>query len=174
MQNFFTEDRINQSAFIDVRDIPFTEKAASYCKANLCGRYGKSWSCPPAVGDFNTLKAQALTFDKAFVFSHKGYIESFSDEKAMDSLRDETMEILFTFCKKLKEKNISHLALGCGSCNFCKKCTYPDSPCPYPEKAIPPVEAYGVDVAALCEKTGMTYMAENNEVTFFCIILYKQ
>lgn len=174
MQDFFTDEKINQSAFIDVSDIPFTEKAASYCKANLCGRYGKSWSCPPAVGGFSTLKAQALTFDKAFIFSHKGYIESFSDEKAMDSLRDETMDILFIFCEKLKEKNISFLALGCGSCNFCKECTYPDAPCRYPEKAIPPVEAYGVDVAALCEKTGMTYMAENNEVTFFCMILYKQ
>lgn len=174
MQKLFTDDRIYQSAYIDVKDTPFTEKAASYCKANLCGRYGKSWSCPPAVGNFNTLKAQALTFDKAFIFSHKGRIESFSDEKAMDSLRDETMDILFIFCEKLKEKNISFLALGCGSCNFCKECTYPDAPCRYPEKAIPPMEAYGVDVAALCEKTEMTYMAENNEVTFFCMILYKQ
>lgn len=174
MQKLFTDDRIYQSAFIDVSDIPFTEKAASYCKANLCGRYGKSWSCPPAVGNFNTLKAQALTFDKAFIFSHKGKIESYSDEKAMDSLRDETMDILFIFCEKLKEKNISFLALGCGSCNFCKECTYPDAPCRYPEKAIPPIEAYGVDVATLCEKTEMTYMAENNEVTFFCMILYKQ
>ncbi len=174
MQNFFTDEKINQSAFIDVKYIPFTEKAASYCQANLCGRYGKSWSCPPALGDFNTLMTDALKYDKAFVFSHKGYIESFSDEKAMDSLRDETTEILFTFCERLKEKNISHLALGCGSCNFCKECTYPHSPCRYPEKAIPPMEAYGIDVAALCEKTGMTYMADNNEVTFFCMILYKE
>lgn len=174
MQKLFTDDKINQSAFVDVRDIPFTEKAASYCKANLCGRYGKSWSCPPALGDFNTLMTGALKYNKAFVFSHKGYIESFSDEKAMDSLRDETMEILFTFCERLKEKNIGHLALGCGSCNFCKECTYPHSPCRYPEKAIPPMEAYGIDVAALCEKTGMSYMAEDNEVTFFCMILYKE
>ena len=174
MQKIFTDAKIYQSAFIDIKDIPFTEKAASYCRANLCGRYGKSWSCPPALGDFGTLTEKAQSFDNAFIFSRKGKIESFADEKALDTLRDETMNILFSFIDKLKEKNITHLALGCGSCNFCNECTYPHSPCRHPEKAIPPMEAYGIDVAALCEKTGMTYLGEHNEVTFFCVVLYKQ
>ena len=29
-------------------------------------------------------------------------------------------------------------------------------------------------VAELCKKTGMTYLSANNEVTFFCIIMYNE
>lgn len=172
MQKLFKNKKISQKVFIAAKDIPFNEKATAYCSANLCGRYAKTWSCPPAVGDYNTLKAKALSFKNAFVFTNKGMIEDINDEAAINKLREETMDILFDVIQKLKSNNIPHLALGCGSCSYCKECTYPDAPCRFPEKAIPPMEAYGVDVAELCKKTGMTYMAENNEVTFFCMVLY--
>ena len=172
MQKLFKNKKISQKVFIAAKDIPFNEKATAYCSANLCGRYAKTWSCPPAVGDYNTLKAKALSFKNAVVFTNKGMIEDINDEAAINKLREETMDILFDVIQKLKSNNIPHLALGCGSCSYCKECTYPDAPCRFPEKAIPPMEAYGVDVAELCKKTGMTYMAENNEVTFFCMVLY--
>lgn len=172
MQKLFKNKKISQKVFIAAKDIPFNEKATAYCSANLCGRYAKTWSCPPAVGDYNTLKAKALSFKNAFVFTNKGMIEDINDEAAINKLREETMDILFDVIQKLKSNNIPHLALGCGSCSYCKECTYPDAPCRFPEKAIPPMEAYGVDVAELCKKTGMTYMTENNEVTFFCMVLY--
>ena len=174
MKDLFINNNISQSSFIAVSDIPFTAKAASYCSANLCGRYGKTWSCPPATGDFESCVRKTAKYKKSFVFACKDRIEDLSDENKIDKLRNKTMNILFGFCEELDNMQKEYLALGCGSCNICENCTYPDAPCRFPEKAVPPMEAYGIDVAELCKKTGMTYLSANNEVTFFCIIMYNE
>ena len=118
---------------------------------------------------------QCLTIKEsknAFVFTHKGRIDDYSDLKKMDALRDETMAILFEISQKLSENGVRHLSLGCGGCNECPDCTYPDSPCRFPEKAVPPVESFGIDVGLLAERKGLTYYAGDGIVTFFCTILY--
>ncbi len=172
MDKLFSDNRINESAIVDVSSIVFNEKFREYCRADVCGRFGKTWNCPPAVGEFEKCKNHALSFDKAFVFTHTGEISDFSDMTAMNRLRDETMEMLSDISAKLREKEIRFQPLGCGSCNDCEKCTYPDAPCRYPEKAVPPVESYGIDVKTLADANGMTYYADSGIVTFFCIILY--
>lgn len=174
MNKSFENEKINESVFLKVSDIPFDEKCRECCSANLCGKYGSTWNCPPAVGDFEKCKKYALTFDKAFVFTHRGKISDYSDMNAMNALRNETMDILFEICKKLKDDNIRFQPLGCEGCNECEKCTYPDAPCRFPEKAVPAVEAYGIDVMKLAEQEGLTYYAGQNIVTFFCIILFQE
>ncbi len=172
MKELFANDKINESAFVDASSIVFDEKFRDYCTAGVCGRYGKTWNCPPEVGEFEKCRNYALSFDKAFVFTHQGRIDDFADVSAMNKLRDETMEILFDICDRLRSRNIRFQPLGCGSCNECEKCTYPDAPCRYPERAVPPVESYGIDVKAIADANGMTYYAQSGIVTFFCIILY--
>lgn len=170
--NLFENEKINESIFLSVSEIPFDEQSRSYCKANLCGRYGKTWNCPPAVGTYEECRKKAMSYKNAFVFTHKGRIDDYSDLKKMDALRDETMAILFEISQKLSENGVRHLSLGCGGCNECPDCTYPDSPCRFPEKAVPPVESFGIDVGLLAERKGLTYYAGDGIVTFFCIILY--
>lgn len=174
MNKLFENEKINESVFLNVSEIPFDEKWRSYCSANLCGRYGTTWNCPPAAGTLKYCMKHAQGFAKAFVFTHSGKVDGFSDNETMDALRNETMDILFDICKKLENNNISFQALGCGSCNECKKCTYPDFPCRFPERAVPPVESYGIDVASLAQSKGLTYFAGDGTVTFFCIILYDE
>lgn len=174
MNKIFENEKINKSVFINVSEIPFDESFNEYCRKNMCGRYGTTWNCPPAVGDFEKCRNHALSFDKAFVFTHKGEITDYSDVVSMEALRVETLDILFDICEKLKKENIRFQPLGCGSCNVCEKCTYPDTPCRFPEKAVPSVEAYCVDVMKLAEKTGLVYYAGDNIVTFFCIIFFEE
>ena len=170
--NLFEHEKINDSLFLPVSEIPFDEKNRAYCKANLCGRYGKTWNCPPAVGTFDECREKAQSFSKAFVFTHCGRVDDFSDSQKIDALRDETTAILREICERLEKNGIRHQALGCGSCNECEKCTYPDAPCRFPEKAEPPVESFGIDVGELAKKNGITYYAGDGIITFFCIILY--
>lgn len=170
--NLFENEKINESVFLPVSEIPFDEKNRDYCKANLCGRYGKTWNCPPAVGTYDECREKAMSYKNAFVFTHQGRVDDFSDMKKMNSLRDETMEILFEISQKLSEKGIRHMTLGCEGCNICKECTYPHSPCRFPEKSVPPVESYGIDVGALAKAKGLTYYAGDGIITYFCIILY--
>ena len=61
---------------------------------------------------------------------------------------------------------------GAGSCPVCKKCTYPDAPCRFPDKARSAMEALGIDVVALAADRGITYDHVEGTVTYFSIVFY--
>ena len=170
----FVNEKIDNSIIINADEIPFDKKSRQYCSANLCGEYGRTWTCPPAAGETEECLNRVKSFEKAFVFTHKGYISDMKDSLQIDILRNETMDILYSVCEKLRKDGVSYLALGCSGCKLCGKCTYPDAPCRFPEKAVYPVEAFCVDVASLASKIGFDYLAGANIVTFFCIILFEE
>ena len=49
IENYITQFPIYQYTFLSIDDIEFNDKVRTICKRE-CPRYGKSWSCPPAVG----------------------------------------------------------------------------------------------------------------------------
>ena len=65
------------------------------------------------------------------------------------------------------------LPMGAGGCNICKKCTYPDEPCRFPDKAFTSMEAYGLFVAAECKKAGLEYNYGPNTLTYSSCILFN-
>ena len=58
------------------------------------------------------------------------------------------------------------LPLGAGTCNICKKCSYPDKPCRFPEKRVSSVEAYGMVVNEFAVKNGLKYNYGPNTMTY--------
>ena len=62
--------------------------------------------------------------------------------------------------------------LGAGSCSLCEKCTYPDAPCRFPQKAKRSMEACGIDVVSLSKSCGINYTNGANTVTYFSVIYF--
>ena len=46
----------HQSAILKTEDIPFRDYVVEACAMNYCGRYNKTWQCPPGVGNLQDLK----------------------------------------------------------------------------------------------------------------------
>ena len=46
-----------------VSEMKFLPEVRAACEVNKCGRFDKSWSCPPACGDLETCAARAEVFD---------------------------------------------------------------------------------------------------------------
>ena len=68
-------------------------------------------------------------------------------------------------------KKTLHLgAGGCGVCRTCAKQT--GEPCRFPEKAMPSLEAYGINVSELAKASGMKYINGQNTVTYFGAVLF--
>ena len=64
------------------------------------------------------------------------------------------------------------LALGAGCCTQCAVCSYPDSPCRFPEKMVSSMEAYGMLVLEVCQKNGMAYYYGPNTIAYTsCFLL---
>ena len=65
------------------------------------------------------------------------------------------------------------LALSAGACSACDACTYPSGqPCRQPHKAMASLESYGIDVAALIERAGLSYTNGPDTVSYVGVLLY--
>lgn len=161
-----------QSKCVTTDNLVFGDYVRKMCEANTCGRYKKSWTCPPYVGTPDELYKKVTSFKNALVFTYVGDLEDSFDIDGMDAARESAKTLLETVIEKFKRKNIPYMPLGGGSCTNCKECTCPDSPCRFPEKAVVSVEACGVDVVKTSQKIGLNYYNGANTVTYFNIILF--
>ena len=172
IERLLYRDEIFQNRIIQPEQISFRREVVEACKKNYCGRYGSCWTCPPGIGSLDEIKKRFTKYKSAFVFTTLNTLSDSFDLEGINNARVKTTALLGEICSSLRENGVEFTALGCGSCDICKKCTYPDSPCRFPEKAIPAVEACGIDVVSLAADIGINYHNGENTVTFFCIIFY--
>lgn len=151
--------------------LSFDEGVRHACEQNYCGRYGKSWTCPPGVGELEKLQKGLLTYKNVFVFTTKHDLEDSFDVEGMAEAHkkhDAATKKIFSLCKTHGAK-----LLGAGGCTNCEKCTYPDAPCRFPEDAISSVEANGINVMQLSKTIGINYINGANTVTYFSAVFYN-
>ena len=73
----------------------------------------------------------------------------------------------------VRQHLLGFLHLSCGGCHLCDRCAKLDGiPCRQPEKALPPMEGYGIDVYQTTKATDLKYINGQNTVTYFGIVLF--
>lgn len=167
------KDKIFQSIEIEANKLPFSKDVLNACMLNHCGKFGSSWTCPPAVGSFEEVKSMVLKFKKAFIFNKVFKLEDSFDIEGMNKGRDDINILCDNIIDLLIKNNISHKVLKAGSCSICKVCTYPNKPCRNKERACPSVEACGISVVDLAKQNKLNYFNGVNTVTYFAIVLYN-
>lgn len=163
-----------KAATLAVEDIPFNREFRKMCESNACGMYGRSWMCPPFVGEIDPLIAQAKQHTRAIVYQTIGELEdSYDFEGMMDA--GERMNALAQSIRVslAAEFGENALYLGAGGCRLCERCAKrEDMPCCFPDKAMSSLEAYGMSVSQLAEFCGMKYINGQDTVTYFGAILF--
>lgn len=173
MERYLKDERIFQYRLISPGEIPFSQSVIDACRANKCGRYGAFWTCPPGVGDPEQLKAKIRGYKRAAVFTCKYELEDPFDLDGMTAGARSTAGILREITARMRADGVDFMALGCEGCSLCEKCSYPSSPCRFPNEAVPSVEACGVNVVELARKAGINYNNGSCTVTYFCVILTR-
>lgn len=163
---------VHQYAFVSPKDITFSEHVRAACESNMCGRYGKSWTCPPGAGDWRDLAEHYRGYGNALVFTTKHDIEDSFDVEGMAAAAKEHAKVDEAVLKLLEKLDEPYELSGAGSCSVCTECTYPDAPCRFPKKARRSMEACGIDVVALSRHCQINYTNGTNTVTYFSIIYY--
>lgn len=87
---------LDRVQLISTGEIAFDESLRDLCRANACGFYGKSYTCPPHVGSVGALASRVRRFRQAAVMQ-KVYVlaDSFDYEGMQRGLRD--------FCRVLDQ-----------------------------------------------------------------------
>ena len=158
-----TENIVTDSVFRDI------------CASNACGMYGRCYMCPPDVGDMEELMRDVSNYDYALVYQTVTELEDSFDFEGMIEAKKKSYPLAQSLRKVFADMNISkvlHLGVGgCGVCETCAKKT--NEPCRFPEKAMPSLEAYGVNVSELAKSSDMKYINGQNTVTYFGAVLFS-
>ena len=160
--------RAFEYAVIATASINFSPELIKACEANVCGKYNKCWTCPPAVGTLEAQKERITAFSSAFVFTTKGNLEDSFDYEGMMEAK-EVHDQLTAEIHELFGKN--YPVYGAGGCKICKPCAYPE-PCRFPEKTYSSIEAAGINVTDLSAAGGIHYNNGENTITYFSMILF--
>lgn len=161
--------------FLKTKDVIFNPVYLETCKSNACGRYGKNWYCPPAIGDINELIKKYSSFSDTLIISSIVELEDSFDIEAMDAGRNDLFNFYISLIKEHKLYNYSNIKiLGCSSCDLCSECTYPHSECRFKELLVPTIESCGIDVCNTVRRTKLSYYNGPNTVTYFCFIFFNR
>ena len=167
-----TQFPVCEYAFINITDITFLDQVRYICKTE-CPQYGKSWSCPPAVGTVEECKERCSQYTGGFIFTTVAEVSDIENMKEMLDTRKDHEEITRQIRALVEQQCSKTLTLSTESCAICEHCAYPDAPCRHPDKMFPCIESYGILVTDLAEKYQITFMNGGNVVTWFSLILYE-
>ena len=160
--------------FFDPAGLEFRQDVRDMCSADKCQNYNKNWACPPACGTVEDSVAKAKGYRQAVMLQTTAQMEdSFDFETMMQAAKDHK-ERFAKAVELLRQHDPDCLPMGAGGCNICRKCSYPDAPCRFPEKAFTSMEAYGLYVAAECKKAGLEYNYGPNTLTYSSCILFNE
>lgn len=161
------------ASIINTSNISFEPEFRKMCESNSCGMYGKCWTCPPHVGDINTLIKQAKSYNYALVYQTVDTLEDSYDFEGMQKAGQKINKLT----RKIQNEHIFQgdcLHLGAGGCRVCKTCSKKNNePCRFPDKAISSLEAYGINVSLLANACGMNYINGINTVTYFGAVFFN-
>ena len=157
----------------ETKDLKFLKEVRDMCKANKCGLYGKTWTCPPACGTLAESRKKAKGYRWGIVLQTTAQMEDEFDGEAIEEAQATQKERFVEYVRHLREAGEDFLPMGSGGCGAgCKTCTYPDEPCRFPEKAFTSIEAYGLLVTDVCKLADTPYYYGRNTVTFTSCVLF--
>jgi predicted metal-binding protein len=157
---------------LDCSTIILRPEAREACEINKCGRYDKSWSCPPGCGSLDECAARIRRYAKGLIVQTVATLEDEFDGEGMMEAAHRHEQNFHRFSRELRKDYPGLLPIGTGSCSICDRCTYPDAPCRDPHGASSPMEAFGMMVSDVCRANGMEYYRGKGTITFTgCFLL---
>lgn len=152
---------------VDTSDVKFRQEIRGMCEVNTCRMYGTTWACPPAVGTVEECRDRVQAYTHMLVLSGKYDLEDSFDFEGMQEGAQKFRNSSRLLNEALAAHRGKYILLSNEGCDLCAKCTYPDAPCRFPEKATGSLEGYGIFVSELANQAGVKYNNGPDTVTYF-------
>ena len=161
---------------LDQQQIVLSNTFRAICESNQCGGYGKCWMCPPYIGAIEELMEKVRSYPRALLYQTIYEIEDSYDIEGMFEAGANHAQVSQRLQKEMASvigKPFLHLT--CGGCHLCPTCAKrSEEPCRFPDKALPSLEGYGVDVYNTTKDTPLKYINGQNTVTYFGMVLFSE
>ena len=157
---------------IDTGDLVFHDEIRKICEGNSCRNYNASWACPPAVGTLEECRERVAQYGRMLLFTACYPLGSSFDFNGMITAMKEFKKVSDQLHANVEPVLSDFLILSNEGCGRCKKCTYPDAPCRFPDMLHHSIEGYGFIVSELAKLAGVRYHNGENTVTYFGGLLF--
>ena len=151
--------------------LEFREDVREMCSADLCKSYGRSWSCPPAIGSVERAKERAGAYRRGIIVQTEGALADSFDMDGTAEIMKRHRKNFDTLVRQIKAFYPACLPMGAGTCRLCRSCTYPDRSCRHPGKMVSSMEAYGLLVSDVAVRSGLKYNYGENTMCFTSCVL---
>lgn len=156
---------------LTIGELRFLPEVREMCAADRCRNYGKCWTCPPHCGTLEEISARAAKYQRGILVQSTGEMEDDFDVECMMETERLQKERFSALTKRTRDVFPECLPMASGACTICGECTCPDEPCRFPTRAIPSMEAYGLVVSEVCERSGLPYYYGPRTITYTSCIL---
>lgn len=164
----------HKAVIIPAEQVVLSEQFRDICKGNQCGKYGRCWMCPPDLPSVAEVMERIRSYTNVFWYQSVATIEDSFDIEGMIDAGNNHVKLsqrLQKMTAPMLPENSLHLS--CGGCRLCPVCAKEEGlPCRMPDKAMPSLEGYCVDVYNTTKNTELKYINGQNTVTYFGAILF--
>ncbi|MDR0683623.1 MAG: DUF2284 domain-containing protein [Spirochaetaceae bacterium] len=155
----------NTSA-VDPSKIRIYREVRDACTEDKCKSYGKNWACPPACGTLEDCEDRVRGYKSGIIMQTTGVLADEFDWDGMLRIGSEHSGHIAAFYCTARHLHPYSLLLGAGACRICETCTYPSTPCRFPQKMTCSMEAYGMLVSEVCTVSGIPYHYGSGTLTY--------
>ena len=160
-------------AYIAPASLEFSERIRYICRTE-CPMYGKSWACPPGVGEVEACKAKCLGYNSCLLLGTITETEDIADIEACLATRPEHEKITNQVRDLIREQGIEPYILSTEACAVCERCAILDGlPCRLPGKMHPCVESHGIVLTKTLEEQGLDFQYGSNMITWYSLLFYN-
>ena len=158
--------------FIDPKELEFSDRIRWICE-HECPMYGKSWACPPGVGDVASCKGKCMAFENCLMISTITEVTDIADMEETLATRPEHEAVTLQVRDVMRELGVQPYILSTEACAICESCAYLESkPCRFPDRMHPCVESHSINVVPMLEKRGLEFQFGANVVTWISLLFY--
>lgn len=161
----------SQAAELNTAALKALPEVRDMCAADRCHVYGKRWSCPPGCGTLEENQKKMSLYPAGILVQTTGTMEDDFDVEAIGRIQSDHKKQFETLVRQIRTMDADCLPLTAGCCTICRKCTYPTKPCRFPGKMYSSMEAYGLLVSDVCEKSGLKYYYGPRTMTYTSCVL---
>ena len=158
--------------FFSPKELEFNHRIRWICE-NECPMYGKTWACPPGVGEVGQCQRRCLGYENCLLVATMAEVSDISDLEETLATRPEHEAVTDQVRDIFREEGIEAYILSTEACSICDRCAYLDGqPCRYPERMHPCVESHGINVVPVMEAAGLEFQFGQNIVTWISLLFF--
>ena len=159
--------------FITPEELEFNQRIRWICQ-HECPMYGKSWACPPGVGEVAECEKKCKSYVNCLMISTITEVNDISDINETLATRPEHEKLTNQVRDLMREQGGNPYILSTEACAVCERCAYLDGlPCRLPGKMHPCVESHGINILGLLDELGLSFQYGENVVTWFSLLFYN-